>query len=336
MKRSLSIALALSFSSLSWSQTAAPAPAQQGSSSAGQLKVRGPEATAEQEPNKVVATIEGNPITARQAADMLKNISPEQRRSAPSLASLLQQVYMIHKFADQATQLHLDQQQPWKEELAATRANILGNAYLSHLAQANSAPTPDPKQYYDSHPDEFQQIKLSGILIGFAPAGAPAQSGGVTRTEQQARTKAADIEKKLKSGTNLATLASTESDNKASASHAGDLGTVNLGDTNLPANIRTALASLQPGQVSDPVQVQNGFYIFKVESRTKVPFEQAREAIEKRIQTDRNQAVLKQQFEKYKIQVSDPDFFNSGTSAHAIPSLQRPPSPGTPRTQAHQ
>jgi len=283
MKRSLSIALALSFSTLSWSQTQAPVPStsQQGSSSAGQLKVRGPEATAEQEPNKVVATIEGTPITARQAADMLKDISPEQRRQAPSLASLVQQVYMIHKCADQAAQLHLDQQQPWKEELAATRANILGNAYLSHLAQTNSAPTADPKQYYDSHPDEFQQVKLSGILIGFAPAGAPAQSGGVTRTQEQARTKAADIEKKLKSGTNLATLAATESDNKASASHAGDLGTVNLGDANLPANIRTALATLQAGQVSDPIQVQNGFYIFKVDSRTKVPFEQALDPKEK-------------------------------------------------------
>jgi peptidyl-prolyl cis-trans isomerase C len=338
MKRSFFIAVSLSFSILSWSQTQAPVPAQQGSSTAGQLKVRGPEATAEQEPNKVVATIEGNPITARQAADMLKDISPEQRRAAPSLASLLQQVYMVHKFADQAAQLHLDQQQPWKEELATTRANILGNAYLNHLAQANTAPAADPKQYYDSHPDEFQQIKLSGILIGFAPAGAPAQNGGVTRTEEQARTKAADIEKKLKSGTNLATLASTESDNKASASHGGDLGTLNLGDANLPANIKTALATLQPGQVSDPVQVQNGFYIFKVESRTKLPFDQARAAIEKKIQSDRNQAVLKQQFEKYKIQVSDPDFFNTGTgtSAHAIPSLQRPPSPGTPRTQAHQ
>jgi hypothetical protein len=300
------------------------------------LKLRGPEAVAEQEPNKVVATIEGNPITARQAADMLKDVSPEQRRSAPNLASLLQQIYMIHKFADQATQMHLDQQQPWKEELAATRANILGNAYLNHLASTNAAPTPDPKQYYDSHPDEFEQIKLSGILIGFSPAGAPAQSGAANRTEEQARTKAADIEKKLKGGASFATLASSESDNKASASHGGELGTVSLGDATLPANIRTALANMQPGQVSEPIQVQNGFYIFKVESRTKVPFDQARESIQKKIQTDRNQAVLKQQFEKYKIQVSDPDFFSTGTSAHNIPSLQHPPSPGTPRTQAHQ
>ncbi len=332
MKRSLSIALALSFSTLAWSQsTSAP----QGSSS-GQLRVRGPEATAEQEPNKVVATIQGNPITARQAADMLKNISPEQRRSAPSLASLVQQVYMVHQFASQATQLHLDQKQPWKDELEATRANILGNAYLNHLAATSATPVPDSRQYYDAHPGEFEQIKLAGIFIGFALPGAPAPSGGVNRTEEQARTKAADIEKKLKSGTVFATLASTESDNKASAAHGGELGTVSAADANLPANIKTVISNLQPGQVSDPVQVKNGFYLFKVDSRTKVPFEQAQQSITQKIQADRNQAVLKEQFGKYKIQVSDSDFFSTGSAvAPKIPSLERPPTPGTPRSQAH-
>ena len=330
MKRSLSIALAISFSTLAWSQsTSAP----QGTSS-GQLKVRGPEATAKQDPNKVVATIEGHPITASQAADMLKDISPEQRRSAPSLASLVQQVYMVHQFADQATQLHLDQQPPWKNELEASRANILGNAYLNHLSSISSTPAPDPQQYYNSHPGEFEQIKLAGIFVGFAAAGAPAQSG-VTRTEEQARTKAADLEKKLKSGTAFATLASTESDNKASAAHGGELGTVSAADTNLPANIKDVISNLQPGQVSEPVQVKNGFYLFKVDSRTKVPFEQAQPSIAQKIQTDRNQAVLKQQFEKYKIQISDPDFFSTGTTARTIPSLERPPTPGTPRSQAH-
>lgn len=336
MKRSFSIALALSFSTLAWSQSTSSS---QGAS-ANQLKVRGPEATAQQEPNKVVATIEGHPITARQAADMLKDVSPEQRRTAPSLASLLQQVYMIHQFADQATQLHLDQQQPWKNELAATRANILGNAYLNHLSSTSSIPVEDPQQYYNSHPDEFEQIKLSGIFIGFAAPGAAAQPG-VTRTEEQARTKAADVAKKLKSGTPVATLAS-ESDNKASASHGGELGTVSLADPNLPASIKGAIGNLQSGQVSDPVQVNNGFYVFKVDGKTKVPFDQARQSIVQKIQTDRNQTVLKQQFEKYKIQVSDPDFFNAGTAAPKIPSLMRspappppPPAPGTPRPQAH-
>ncbi len=334
MKRRLSLVLALSCSTLTWAQAQSSAPPQQGNPS-GQLKLRGPEVTAQQEPNKVVATIEGNPITAKQAADMLKDVTPEQRRTAPSVASLLQQIYMVHKFADQANQLHLDQQEPWKNELAATRANIMGNAYLNHLASSSSAPAPDPQQYYNAHPSEFEQIKLAGILVGFAPAGAAAQGSGVTRTEEQARAKASDLLKKLRSGVNFMTLAKTESDNKSSAAHDGELGAVTLGDSNLPPNIKNALASLQAGQVSEPVQVQNGFYIFRVDSKTKVPFIQAREAITKKIQTDRNQAVLKQQFEKYKIQVNDPNFFSSGESGRAVPSLQRPPSPGTPRTPSH-
>lgn len=329
MKRSLSIALALSFSTLAWSQsTSAP----QGSSS-GQLKVRGPEATAEQDPNKVVATIAGQPVTARQAADMLKDVSAEQRRTAPSLASLVQQVYMVHKFADKAAEMHLDQKQPWKQELEATRANILGNAYLNYLSSTSSTPAPTPQQYYDAHPGEFEQIKLSGIFVAFAAPGAAAPAG-ITRTEEQARAKAADIQKKLKGGASFTSLASSESDNKPSAAKGGEIGTVTLADTNLPANIKTVISNLQPGQSSDPVAVNNGFYIFKVDSKSKVPFTQAQAAINQKIQTDRNQTVLKQQFDNYKIQVSDPDFFSNGSAAPKIPSLMRPPAPGTPRTPA--
>lgn len=330
MKRSLSIALALSFSTFAWSQsTSTP----QGARS-GELKVRGPEATAEQEPNKVVATIAGQPITARQAADMLKDVSAEQRRSAPSLASLVQQVYMVQKFADKAAEMHLDQKQPWKQELEATRANILGNAYLNYLSSTSSTPVETPQQYYDSHASEFEQIKLSGIFVAFAAPGANAPAG-ITRTEDQARTKAADIQKKLKGGASFTSLASSESDNKPSAAKGGEIGTVNLAETNLPANIKAVIANLQPGQSSDPVKVSNGFYIFKVDSKSKLSFDQSKAAIAQKIQTDRNQAVLKEQFANYKIEVNDPDFFSNGSAAPKIPSLMRPPTPGTPRSPAH-
>ncbi|MGH6878325.1 MAG: peptidylprolyl isomerase, partial [Rhizomicrobium sp.] len=182
------------------------------------------------------------------------------------------------------------------------------------------------QQYYDAHANEFQQVKLSGILVGFAPPGTPNRPGRVVRTEEEARTKAESIEKKLKTGAAFATLARTDSDNPESAPKGGDLGTLALYSPNLPPTIKTAIANLSPGAISDPVQIRGGFYIFKVISRNKVPFDQVRAQI-----------IMQQIYAQYKLEVKDPNFFNAGNT----PSLAHPqgdsngtgtraPVPGTP------
>src|SRR5947209_18406431 len=79
---------------------AAPTP---GTSSSG-LKARGPEAVSQQDPNRVVATIGGKQITAKQAMDLLKPIQPQDRKRYESnLGALLQQIYAENQIAGEAT-----------------------------------------------------------------------------------------------------------------------------------------------------------------------------------------------------------------------------------------
>ncbi len=201
------------------------------------------------------------------------------------------------------------------------------------------AAAPDPKAYYDSHPNDFDQFKLSGIFVAFSPPGTPAAANSPTnRTEEAARQKADDIEKKIKAGGDFTALARTESDNQQLAAKGGDLGTVTSGDQGLPADIKTAIENLQTGQVSEPVRLPNGFFILKVDNRSKLPFEQARASIVQRLQNEKNQAAVKEELDKYKIEVKDPDFFNaSNAQPHNTPSLQRPtgtPVPATPPRSA--
>lgn len=349
MKSSL-LFLLFSCSALVWSQaSSSSSPASQsqtpaapqnsqtppGSAAPGQLKARGPEAIAQQDPTRVVATIDGKQITAQQALAMMKPVRAEDRkRFENNLSTLVQQLYMQREFADQALKLSLDQQSPWKEQLEMARANILAQAYLNQLTNTSTAaaPTGDPKQYYDAHPDEFDQVKLNGIFVAFNAPGTPATNTNASRTEQQARDKANDLEKKIKGGTDFATLARSDSDDKRSGSTGGELGTFAVGAANLPPDIKTAIAKLQPGQVSEAVRVPSGFYILKVESRTKVPFDQARTQILDKWKNEKSQAALKQEFDKYKIQVQDPDFFNASNGpATKIPSLQK----GAPSQPSH-
>ena len=174
-------------------------------------------------------------------------------------------------------------------------------------------------------------MKISGILVAFSPPGTPASNGAGSRTEAQAEEKATDLEKKIKGGADLATLARAESDNQQSAAQGGALGSFLIGEPGIPPDIKAAIAKLQPGQVSEPVRVNNGFYILKLDSRTHLPFEQVRPRITQTLQNEKTQAVLNEERDKYKVQVQDPDFFNASSAPGPnIPSLARPGSPATP------
>src|SRR5579875_2409252 len=171
-----------------------------------QLKLRGPDAVAQEDPGRVVATVNGKQITAKQADEILKALPPQDRqRYQANLQALFQQIYMELAVADDAVKMGLDQQEPWKEQLELSRANVLTQAYINKIAtSAPTTPGADPKQYYDSHPAEFDQVKISGILIGFSPPGTPASGKGGSRTEAEAQDKANDLEKKLQSGGDFA------------------------------------------------------------------------------------------------------------------------------------
>ena len=345
MNRSSFLLTAALCAPFAWSQTTNPpapstapaqAPAQTAPAnapppppSASGLRSRGPEAIAAQTPDKVVATIGGKPITAKQAADLLKPLRPEDRKRFESdVPKLVQQIYLETQLADKATEMKLDTQTPWKEQLDISRANILTQAYLSKMSA--QAPGQDPKAYYDAHLADYDQIKLSGILIGFSPPGTPASSPGVHRTDAQAQEKANDLSKKIKSGGDFSALARTDSDNQQSSARGGELGTVTLADQQLPADVKQVVSTMQTGQVSEPVRVNNGFYIFKVDNRSKLPFEQVRTSIVQKLQNEKAQDILKSELEKYKVDVQDPEFFNTSTTPSLrVPSLQRPSSNGS-------
>jgi peptidyl-prolyl cis-trans isomerase C len=298
------------------------------------LKARGPEAVAAQDPNRVVATIGGKPLTARQALDLLKPIAPQQRaRFQSNLEGLIQHIYMDDQLADEAIKMNLDKESPVKEQLQLTRAEVLAQAYLNKIANsATGATTEDPKQYYDAHPADFDQLKLSGIFIAFSPPGTPASGNpAANRTEEQAREKVDDLEKKIKAGGDFGALARTDNDNPQWAAKGGEIGTFMTGEGTLPPEIKDAILKLKPGEATEPLRRPNGFIIIKVDSRTKLPFEQVRANITQRLQNEKDQAAVKQQVDKYKIEIKDPDFFNaSNAPARATPSLQRPAGTAVP------
>ncbi len=333
MKRSVLLLAAAALSAAAWSQTTTPpAASQTPPASPTSIKPRGPDAVATEDPTRVVATIDGRKITAKEANEMLKPFPPEQRKQYESnLPKMIEQIYTREQLAESARKLNLEQQSPWKERMVLAQQEVLAQAYVAHVTDAaEKATANDAQKYYDANPAEFDMVKLSGIFVAFNPPGTPA-AGTLpsARTEEQAREKATDLEKKIQAGGDFTALARSESDNQASAAKGGDLGSYPINDpeVKIPPDIKTAIQKLKPGQVSEPIRIQNNsLLIIKLESAEKLSFEKARPAIAKKLQ----QAALKQELDKYKIQVQDQDFFDTSASGAKIPSLQRPGTPVAP------
>ncbi len=276
------------------------------------LRPRGPEAVAKQEPSKVVATIDGKPITAKQAADLLSSLSPDQRRQVEAnLAQVVQQMYIQEAFAADAAKENLDQQAPYKLQLQMARSNILARAYLANLTK-NPDAAKQAQAYYDAHPADFDEVSVSAIAIAYNAPGTPANSAKVTRTESEAQAKALDIEKKIKAGGDFSAVARTDSDDQQSAAKGGQMQPFVMASDNIPEEIKSAVSKLQPGQVSEPARGRGAYFILKLDNRTRVGFDRLKDNL-----------VQKLALDKYKIHVDDQDFF-SGASATNIPSLARP------------
>ena len=93
---------------------------------------------AQEEPNRVVATINGQQVTAQQAFKALQSMPADQlkrfQQNPGGLPTALQQIFLMQHFADLATQQHLDQQDPWKTQLDFYRENILAQAYITGIS----------------------------------------------------------------------------------------------------------------------------------------------------------------------------------------------------------
>jgi parvulin-like peptidyl-prolyl isomerase len=124
------------------------------------------------------------------------------------------------------------------------------------------------KEFYDANPGAFDQTCVRHILVA-------------------SQETAAAIKARLDAGEDFATIARAEStDNQVpngSAQQGGDLGCLPQGS--LVPEFETAMAALQPGQVSPPVATQFGFHLIQVVERKTQTLEEATPQIRQSLQS---------------------------------------------------
>ena len=153
------------------------------------------------------------------------------------------------------------------------------------------------ERYYEDHKDRFMlpaEYHLSQILIKAEPGEDP----------DDARERAMAVYLELQAGADFAAVAKKQSDGSESV-NGGSLGLVREGELELP--IERALTELEPGQISEPCQTDDGFHIMRVDERKPPQYRQFAE-----VQNEIHNLVYKEksqdQYHKWIAELKDKSY----------------------------
>jgi peptidyl-prolyl cis-trans isomerase SurA len=178
----------------------------------------------------------------------------------------------------------------------------------------------DMRRYYQEHRDRFalpEEYTLSQILLQPRSPENPAA----------ARARALEIFLLLKQGETFEDLALRYSEGP-NASRGGGLGLVRQGEL-LPA-IERAIANLEPGGVSDPIDTSEGIHIVRVEEKKPKqfrPFEAVKMEIQGLVFQQKSEDVFQAWLANLKNKAYIEVKFEPAASGHPTGGLSPPPSP---------
>ncbi|MBM3761929.1 MAG: hypothetical protein FJW36_16980 [Acidobacteria bacterium] len=268
--------------------------------------------------DKVVATINGQPVTAKQLEDFSKGLPQQfQQFYQQDKEGFLKQYAVLMKFSKLAEDAKVDQAVPYKQRLEFTRLQILSQAYVEDYRSKIVVKDEELKAFYDKNKDNYTQAKLQVILINYS--ASPAKEGEKPKvSEADAQKKAEDIVKQLRAGGDFKKLVEANSDDVASKAKGGDFGTIRRSDQ-IPDELKKAIFSLKVGEYSDPVKQPNGFYIFKVSELTAQPLDEVKSLMSSQLRDQVFQEWLKTTQETADAKVEDPAFFGKAPAAAPAP-----------------
>ena len=153
-----------------------------------------------------------------------------------------------------------DQGVSFEDFKANIRNQIVTQEVMRDQVGRKLAPTPGELQrYFEAHKQEFTQpesITLGEILVSTG-------TGDDQQKLAEAKTKADDIEARLKAGGDFSQLARSFSDGTTAAT-GGEMGTYKRGQLGQPFEDKTF--GLKAGEVTEPIRTKQGYVILKVVS----------------------------------------------------------------------
>ncbi len=280
------------------------------------------------------------------ANNLAPNITPQMKKQ---LASVLPRLMAM---ADDAKKQGLDKTPQYKERVKFRTMQVLAEALQQKIQEeAANVPDADIEKYYKDHPENFEQYNLDRIFVPRTKQEAELKTepGNEKLTEDEQKAKEAAENAKEEEGQqamnkladDLRTRAAAGEDFIKLQKEAFEAAGMKIESptVNLPSIRRTGLSpahaavfDLKAGEVSPVISDAGGHYIYKLNSKTEVPLEQAKGEIHSRLQNERMREQIEKLNSSFKVETNEAYFGPGGPGA--MPPRPMRPMPGMrPGTQ---
>jgi peptidyl-prolyl cis-trans isomerase C len=192
-----------------------------------------------------VATVNGQPITKAAFEEALAGMPPQMEDRMATLEgreALLDELVTQEVLMQEGRRVGVEKDAAVKSRLEEARRQILVQSVIEKIVETEVTDE-KVKAYYESHKDEFRQVRASHIVV---------------ETEEQAK----DVKKRALGSVDFAELAKEVSTDPSAKENGGDLGFFRKDQMVKP--FADKAFAMKVGEVSDPVKTEFGYHIIKV------------------------------------------------------------------------
>ena len=178
------------------------------------------------------------------------------------VASMVDAVFMNRVLANKAKAMGLDKDPSVQARLVQLQESFLAELYFQDLDKKAKFPNLEPRarELYKAEPARYtsaEHVNVQRIIVSF-----------MKRTPEMALDRARKARAEAAAGgTKAAFLAAAAqyNDDPDKRRHAGDLGL--MGSLSFATPVATAIAKMKAGEVSEPIEAEDGYHIIRLEAR---------------------------------------------------------------------
>ena len=277
-------------------QAQSPAPAQ-------------PQSPAVADP--VVVTIEGTPFTKSELEKFVRSLPESATQSFyANKKAFLDQFGLMMKLSKLAEKEGIDKDFPHAQRITYNRWIYLAQTMIQTKEGSFPVSFEDQKKYYDEKGQQFAAAKVKMLYIAFNNNPSPSTDPAARKplNEKQAQEKISGLVKQIRAGADFSKIAAEHSDDAESKAKGGEFGSFKPSDQTLPPAIKTAIFSLKPGEVTEPIRQANGFYVFRLDSFDKPEFDKVKDEIFVLIRKERLDAWMDSVRKSLAVEINDPKY----------------------------
>jgi parvulin-like peptidyl-prolyl cis-trans isomerase-like protein len=240
--------------------------------------------------------------------------------------------------SQKAEQMGLDKEPDFEAHIRLARIQVLSQAYNKAIQQkASQISDKEIEDYYRANTAKFEQADLDRIYVSKtqqqpaseAQASAAEQQKRASDSEAAMKAEADELHNRAVAGEDFTKLQAEAYQAAGIKAVAPNAGMVKVRRTTLPRG-QAGVMDLKPGEVSDVIGDQNGYYIYRMKSKQVLPLDQAREEIRDALHSERMQDEIKAVRES-----ATPHFNESYFAPVAQPNLAAPQPDGTATPQGN-